>query len=139
MRIKHITLMAGPEGTFQPNTEREVDDALAASLIAGGYAIEVKRRAPEGAVARPRETATTAEQTAAAHLANIASAGQARRATARKKVGGMSPTQEDEAARDAYAGAAPAAGALAPTSDEAPAPTSDESPSADVSTDPAAE
>lgn len=73
MRIKHLTLMSGPTGNFEIGHERDVSDKEGAALIAGGYAIEVRRRAPEAATARPGETA---EQTAAQHLAAIKAAGR---------------------------------------------------------------
>jgi hypothetical protein len=123
MRIKHITLMAGPEGTFQPNTERDVPDGVGRALVAGRYAIEVKRRIPESAVVKAPETAVTAEQESAQALQKIAAAGKG--GVRKGKRTAMTPAQEDEAARDAYAGTAPA-----PTSGE---------PSADVSTDSAVE
>jgi hypothetical protein len=76
MHIKHLTLMSGPAGTFPIGHERDIDDAEGRDLVAGGYAVEVKRRAPETATARPGETATAAEQEAAKHLKNIATAGK---------------------------------------------------------------
>lgn len=52
MRIKHITLMAGPDGTYPAGTERDVDTAIGRPLIAGGYAVEIATAlAPETAVA----------------------------------------------------------------------------------------
>ena len=112
MHIKHTTLMAGPDGTFAPGTEREVSDAEGLALVAGNYAVEVKRRTPEAATARKGETTTAAEQEAAARLANVASAGRGRTVTRKKGPATMTPAEQEEAARDAYAGAAPA-----PTSD----------------------
>lgn len=76
MHIKHLTLMSGPAGCFPVGTERDVTDAEGRALVDGGYAIELKRRAPETATARPGETTTAAEQEAAKHLKNIATAGR---------------------------------------------------------------
>ncbi len=70
MHIKHITLMAGPAGTFQAGTERDVADSEGRALVDGGYAIEIKLRRPELAVKTVPENATTAEQDAAQHLAS---------------------------------------------------------------------
>lgn len=71
MHIKHLTLMSGPAGSFQVGQVREVSEREGSGLIAGGYAIEVKPPQPETAAARRGETATTAEQDAAKHLASI--------------------------------------------------------------------
>ncbi|MBS1198153.1 MAG: hypothetical protein H6R18_1938 [Proteobacteria bacterium] len=70
MHIKHVTLYAGPEGSFQPGTEREVADQIGRALVAGNFAVELKR--PETAALRAPETAVSAEQTAAAALQKIA-------------------------------------------------------------------
>lgn len=75
MRIKHLTLMSGPAGCFQVGHERDVSDKEGRALVAGGYAIEIKSRVAETATARLGETAETAEQEAAKHLANIGRAG----------------------------------------------------------------
>jgi len=69
MRIKHLTLSAGPEGTFPAGTERDVADAEGRALVAGGYAIKISPRRPEFAAKPPPEKSTTAEQDAAQHLA----------------------------------------------------------------------
>lgn len=90
MRIKHTTLMAGPAGCFPPGTERDVPDADGRALVAGNYATEIKRRLPEAAVGRPRETA--AEQTAAASLANIAGTGRGRGSSHKKAAVPPAPT-----------------------------------------------
>lgn len=110
MHIKHLTLMSGPTGSFEIGHVREVSEQEGAGLIAGGYAIEVKPLQPETAAARRGETATTAEQDAAKHLANIKASGRTGKA---KKI---APQEEP---------AVP------------PAPTFDDpvAPSADVSTD----
>ena len=94
MRIKHITLMAGPAGTFPPGAEREINDDQGAALIAGGYAIEVTRRMPETATARPLESA---EQQAAAHLGNVAAAGRGKKPKANANTIGntIAPTSEE--------------------------------------------
>ena len=55
-----ITLAAGPDGTFPPGFVREVSDAEAAALIAGGYASAVEEPRRQQATsdrARQRETA----------------------------------------------------------------------------------
>lgn len=115
MHIKHLALMSGPAGSFEIGHVREVSEQEGAALVAGGYAIEVNPPQPETATARRGETATTAEQHAAQHLANIKASG--RTGGKAKKV---APPEEP---------AVP------------PAPTFDEpvAPSADVSTDAPAE
>lgn len=70
MYIKHVTLYAGPEGSFQPGTEREVPERIGRDLVAGNFAVELKR--PETAALRAPETAVSAEQTASAALQKIA-------------------------------------------------------------------
>lgn len=58
MRIKHITLMAGPSGTFTAGTVRDIDDVSGRQLVAGGYAVEIEASpAPETADRRAPETA----------------------------------------------------------------------------------
>lgn len=76
MHIKHITLMAGPGGTYPAGTEREVAETEGRALVAGGYAIEIHPRRPEHADRRAPETATAAEQTAAQHLDALKIAGK---------------------------------------------------------------
>lgn len=44
MRIKMITIQAGPEGTREPGQVIDVPDAEARQLIEGGYAVEFKRQ-----------------------------------------------------------------------------------------------
>lgn len=115
MHIKHLTLMSGPAGCFQIGHVREVSEQEAAGLIAGGYAIEVKPPQPETATARRGEAATTAEQDAAKHLANIKASGRTGKA---KKV---TPPAEVPAAVQAETPAAvpvetPAAAAVPPAS-----------------------
>ncbi len=63
MRIKHLTLMAGPSGTFAAGTVREIDGDTGKQLVAGGYAVEIAAAsAPETAT---RATPETAEAPAA--------------------------------------------------------------------------
>lgn len=114
MRIKHLTLMSGPAGNFQIGQEREIDDAEGAALVTGGYAIEVKRRNPEAAIVKAPESAASAEEFAAKSLQKIAAAGTGRSRKGRQPA--AAPAQQDEAARDANADAAPA-----PTSGESSA------------------
>ena len=45
MKIRLITLMAGPEGVFPPGSVIEVSPEEARALIAGGYAEPVPRQA----------------------------------------------------------------------------------------------
>jgi hypothetical protein len=45
MKIRLITLMAGPEGVFPPGSVIEVSPEEACALIAGGYAEPVLRQA----------------------------------------------------------------------------------------------
>lgn len=86
MRIKHITLMAGPSGTFPIGHERDVSAEEGGTLIAGNYAIEIKPRVPETATARPGGTATAAEQEAAKNLAAIGKAVSAGKRSGKRNV-----------------------------------------------------
>ena len=42
MKIKMITLSAGPDGARQPGRTYTVSDAEGKALVGGGYAVEVK-------------------------------------------------------------------------------------------------
>lgn len=95
MHIKHLTLMSGPAGSFPVGHEREVSEKEGKDLIAGGYAIEIKPRVVETATARPGETATTAEQEAAKHLASIKKATAGKKAS--RKSGGSGKGAEASA------------------------------------------
>ena len=58
MKIRLITLMAGPEGVFPPGSVIEVSPEEARALIAGGYAEPVPRpAAPPKDELPPVETA----------------------------------------------------------------------------------
>jgi len=68
MKIKMLTLAAGPGGVRQPGQIYEVAEKEAKSLIEGGYAVDaahlpepVRRAAPARAVARRGKTATETE------------------------------------------------------------------------------
>jgi len=79
MRIKLITLMSGPDGSFEPGTELEVDPKRGRALVDGNFATEVKpvrsRRGETAMLKAPENTALTpAEQDASAHLVRIAEA-----------------------------------------------------------------
>lgn len=50
MKIKHLTLMAGPGGTFPAGAVREVDPNTGRQLVAGGYAVEIVAEAPAAKV-----------------------------------------------------------------------------------------
>ena len=56
-RIRMNTRMAGPHGNAEPGQIIEVDAAVAADLIAGGFAEEVAGPAIEEAVIAPPEKA----------------------------------------------------------------------------------
>ncbi len=59
MKIRLITLMAGPAGVFPPGSVLEVSPEEARALIAGGYAEPVPRPAAAPKVEPPAvETAT---------------------------------------------------------------------------------
>lgn len=61
MKIKMRTLMAGPDGTFQPGQTRDVSAKQAKALIDGGFAERVqtpKRETATDPKAAKRETAT---------------------------------------------------------------------------------
>ena len=53
MKIRLITLMAGPEGVFPPGSVIEVSPEEARALIAGGYAEPVPRPAAAPKVEPP--------------------------------------------------------------------------------------
>lgn len=56
MRVKLITRMAGPGGVAHPGQIINVDDAIAAALVAGGYAeVEAKAKAEAEVEAPPPE------------------------------------------------------------------------------------
>jgi hypothetical protein len=57
MRIKMLTLQAGPDGVRQAGSEHDVPTAEAEALIAGGYAEKVAKAAPVPPEGKPR-TAT---------------------------------------------------------------------------------
>lgn len=56
MKIRLITLMAGPEGVFPPGSVIEVSPEEARALVAGGYAEPLPRPA-----APPKEEPSTVE------------------------------------------------------------------------------
>lgn len=58
--IRMITLAAGPQGVLQPGKVYQVDDALAAALIAGRCAVLAPSdKAIEATVIEPPERAVT--------------------------------------------------------------------------------
>jgi len=68
MRVRYITTSAGPGGVYMPGDERDVDEATARALVAGGYASVVATVADAAPVevAPPVETAAMeAPETAA--------------------------------------------------------------------------
>lgn len=46
MRIKMLTIEAGPKGIWHPGDERTVPDDVGQALIDGRYAVRVVRRVP---------------------------------------------------------------------------------------------
>lgn len=42
MKVKLITLMAGPEGTFSPGAVLNLESEKAIALVTGGYAISLE-------------------------------------------------------------------------------------------------
>ena len=65
MKVKMLTLDAGPQGVRQPGKVYEVPTAEGKTLIAGGYAVDatnlkesMRRNAPEQAIARRGKPAT---------------------------------------------------------------------------------
>lgn len=59
MRVRMLTLSAGPGGVFLPGREYELDSVEAQALCAGGYAVPVPRagKSIEDASTRPPENA----------------------------------------------------------------------------------
>lgn len=65
MKVKMLTLDAGPQGVRQPGKVYDVSATEGKALIAGGYAVDAtnlkdpkRRAAPEQAVSRRGKTAT---------------------------------------------------------------------------------
>lgn len=59
MRIKMLTIQAGPNGTREAGQVVDVPDEEARQLIAGGYAVEFKRQEPvERAVRAPSSSSS---------------------------------------------------------------------------------
>ena len=78
IRVRHLTLAAGPDGVWQPGEVREHDDATGRALVDGGFAEELP---PERRPAPPAvETAAAPPpaENAAAHVGRRG--GRARRA-----------------------------------------------------------
>lgn len=66
MRVRYITLSAGPDGVIQPGTEQEVPESRGLALIAAGSAVALdapqSRQSPvQTAVKAPEEKAVTHE------------------------------------------------------------------------------
>lgn len=79
MKIKLTTLMSGPQGTFQPGTEMEVDAKQGRELVDGHYATEIKpprKRGETTMLPTPENAmlAPTAENQSRETLARIAEA-----------------------------------------------------------------
>jgi hypothetical protein len=66
MRVRYLTLSAGPDGVIQPGDVRDVPEVWALALIAAGSAVAVDaprtRQEPvQTAIAKPEEKAVTHE------------------------------------------------------------------------------
>ena len=46
MRVRFLTVAAGPSGVAMPGDEREVDEAAGRQMVAGGYAVALSVDAP---------------------------------------------------------------------------------------------
>jgi uncharacterized protein YbjT (DUF2867 family) len=67
MRIKMLTLQAGPAGVRSPGSVYDVPPVEAEALIAGGYAVKVEKEKTEAAPAvtgKPRTATRAAGRTA---------------------------------------------------------------------------
>lgn len=53
MRIKMMSIYASPKTVLQPGDEAEVGDDLAQALIAGGFAVAVKRQPESQMLSQP--------------------------------------------------------------------------------------
>ncbi len=62
MRVKYLTLDAGPDGCNSPGSTRDVSDEEATALVEGGYA-EYVGEPPKVSRKKKVETATTDETT----------------------------------------------------------------------------
>ena len=68
MKIKMLTLAAGPDGINRPGTIIDVDETVARQLIGGCYAIAMEadngnnKTTPGGGAAKPRRGKTTSEE-----------------------------------------------------------------------------
>ncbi len=68
MRVRMLTLEAGPSGTFPIGSEREVSDEHGRQLVAGRYAVDITPPVAviETASLKPAEVATVAAEEVAA-------------------------------------------------------------------------
>ena len=60
MKVRLLTLMAGPTGVVEPGQEIEVDGEMAHALIAGGFAVTLGGRPSAPAPTLAPETTTLA-------------------------------------------------------------------------------
>lgn len=59
MRIKMMSIYASPKAVLQPGDEAEVGDDLAQTLIAGGFAVAVKRQLESQMLTQPEKAVMT--------------------------------------------------------------------------------
>jgi len=76
MRIRLLSVMAGPDGVYQPGTVRDVPRAEAYALVEGGYAEQVDD--VETAAVLPAEVAAAPSHEVAA-VAPVETRGKGRR------------------------------------------------------------
>lgn len=59
MRIKMMSIYASPQAVLQPGDEADVNDDLAQTLIAGGFAVAVKRQPESQVLTQPEKAIMT--------------------------------------------------------------------------------
>lgn len=59
MRIKMMSIYASPKTVLQPGDETDVNDALAQTLIAGGFAVAVRRQPDAQMLTQPEKAIMT--------------------------------------------------------------------------------
>jgi hypothetical protein len=78
IRVRHLTLAAGPEGVWQPGEVREHDDATGRALVDGGFA---ELLPPERRPASPAVETAAAPPPAENAAAHTGRRGRTRRET----------------------------------------------------------
>lgn len=59
MKIKLLTLMVGPEGSFSPGSVLDFEENKAKVLVAGGYAVSLEPEPVQEVMPEPEESKPT--------------------------------------------------------------------------------